>query len=193
MPARNVAAGASLRVGLIDRARGSLVESDKECYEVFCGFDVAREIHHAVALDRGGRCLVDRPLPNDEARLRALLDELAVPWPDPGGGRPAGVDRSVGDRGRACGVTIGYLPGLAMRRIADLYPGEGKTDLFTEPWGIAPGHRPLDQEQPARRGGRKTIAAAVIRNGDTESGHTAPNNPPSFSSLPYGTSAPFGP
>ncbi len=29
---------------------------------------------------------------------------------------------------RACGVTIAYLPGLAMRRIADLYPGEGKTD-----------------------------------------------------------------
>jgi hypothetical protein len=25
-------------------------------------------------------------------------------------------------------VQIGYLPGLAMRRIADLYPGEGKTD-----------------------------------------------------------------
>ena len=29
---------------------------------------------------------------------------------------------------RSMGVQIGYLPGLAMRRIADLYPGEGKTD-----------------------------------------------------------------
>lgn len=26
------------------------------------------------------------------------------------------------------GITVGYLPGLAMRRIADLYPGESKTD-----------------------------------------------------------------
>jgi Transposase len=26
------------------------------------------------------------------------------------------------------GVEVGYLPGLAMRRIAELYPGEGKTD-----------------------------------------------------------------
>ena len=29
---------------------------------------------------------------------------------------------------RARGITVAYLPGLAMRRIADLYPGETKTD-----------------------------------------------------------------
>lgn len=29
---------------------------------------------------------------------------------------------------QAAGVTVGYLPGLAMRRIADLHPGEAKTD-----------------------------------------------------------------
>lgn len=29
---------------------------------------------------------------------------------------------------RACGHTVAYLPGLAMRRIADLYPGNAKTD-----------------------------------------------------------------
>ncbi len=29
---------------------------------------------------------------------------------------------------RACGHEVGYLPGLAMRRIADLYPGQATTD-----------------------------------------------------------------
>src|SRR5690606_34659794 len=29
---------------------------------------------------------------------------------------------------RACGHDVAYLPGLAMRRIADLYPGNAKTD-----------------------------------------------------------------
>src|SRR5207248_1767993 len=29
---------------------------------------------------------------------------------------------------RACGHQVAYLPGLAMRRIADLYPGNAKTD-----------------------------------------------------------------
>ena len=29
---------------------------------------------------------------------------------------------------QAEGIMVGYLPGLAMRRIADLHPGEAKTD-----------------------------------------------------------------
>ncbi|WP_146704935.1 IS110 family transposase, partial [Shigella flexneri] len=31
---------------------------------------------------------------------------------------------------RSEGVLVGYLPGLAMRRIADLHAGEAKTDVF---------------------------------------------------------------
>ena len=97
--------------------------------EVFCGIDVAREIHHAVALDRVGRRLVDRPLPNDEAALRRLFTELAEH------GRllmvvdqPASIGALAIAVARSMGVEVSYLPGLAMRRIADLYPGEGKTD-----------------------------------------------------------------
>ena len=97
--------------------------------EVFCGVDVAREIHHAVAVDRIGRRLADRPLPNDEAALRDLFTELAVH------GRllvvvdqPASIGALAIAVARNMGVEVGYLPGLAMRRIADLYPGEGKTD-----------------------------------------------------------------
>jgi transposase len=97
--------------------------------EVFCGVDVAREAHHAVALDRAGQLLADRPLPNDEAALRKLFTELTEH------GRllvvvdqPASIGALAIAVARSMGVQVGYLPGLAMRRIADLYPGEGKTD-----------------------------------------------------------------
>jgi transposase len=97
--------------------------------EVFCGIDVARETHHAVAMDASGRVLVDRALPNDEAALRALFAGLAAR------GRllvvvdqPAAIGALAIAVARDVGVEVGYLPGLAMRRIADLYAGESKTD-----------------------------------------------------------------
>jgi transposase len=98
-------------------------------FEVFCGLDVARETHHAVALDPGGRRLVDRPLPNGEPELGELFDELEAR------GRVLVVVDQLASIGalaiavaRSRGIAVAYLPGLAMRRIADLYPGEGKTD-----------------------------------------------------------------
>ncbi|MEE6309704.1 transposase [Plantactinospora veratri] len=51
---------------------------ERQGFEVFCGVDVARATHHAVALDHGGRRLVDRPLPNNEAALRTSFSELTV-------------------------------------------------------------------------------------------------------------------
>lgn len=97
--------------------------------DVFVGLDVGKGEHHAVALDRSGRRLLDKPLPNDEARLRGVLDQLAahgtvllvVDQPATIGALPVAV-------AQARGALVGYLPGLAMRRIADLHPGEAKTD-----------------------------------------------------------------
>lgn len=97
--------------------------------DVFIGLDVGKGEHHAVALDRTGKRLFDKALPNDETRLRAVLDQLAghglvflvVDQPATIGALPVAV-------ARACGALVGYLPGLAMRRIAELHPGEAKTD-----------------------------------------------------------------
>lgn len=97
--------------------------------DVFVGLDVGKGEHHAVALDRAGQRLYDRPLPNDERRLKAVLDQLAahgtvllvVDQPATVGALPVAL-------AQANGVLVGYLPGLAMRRIADLHPGEAKTD-----------------------------------------------------------------
>jgi len=97
--------------------------------DVFLGVDVGKGEHHAVALDRAGTKLYDKVLPNDEAKMRAVIDQLTahgtvlfvVDQPATIGALPVAV-------AQAAGITVGYLPGLAMRRIADLHPGEAKTD-----------------------------------------------------------------
>ncbi|MDP9886033.1 transposase [Sinomonas atrocyanea] len=97
---------------------------------VFVGLDVGKSDHHAVALGVDGKALLDRALPNDEARLRAILAGLAehgpvlmvVDQPATIGALPVAVAQSME------GVEVAYLPGLAMRRIADLHPGSAKTD-----------------------------------------------------------------
>ena len=47
-----------------------------EAIQVFVGIDVGKGVHHAVALNRAGKRLLDCALPNDEAKLRALLAKL---------------------------------------------------------------------------------------------------------------------
>lgn len=98
-------------------------------YAVFCGIDVGKSEHHAVGLAVDGTRLYDKALPNDEARLRTVFDRLSahgpvlivVDQPNTIGALPVTVARS-------CGHRVAYLPGLSMRRIADLYPGQAKTD-----------------------------------------------------------------
>jgi transposase len=98
-------------------------------YGVFLGLDVGKGSHHAVGLDPAGKRLHDKPLPNSEPKLREVFDKLAkhgpilvvVDQPNTIGALPVAV-------ARACGHEVAYLAGLAMRRIADLYPGNAKTD-----------------------------------------------------------------
>ncbi|WP_414942912.1 IS110 family transposase [Amycolatopsis sp. cmx-11-51] len=98
-------------------------------YSVYLGLDVGKGEHHAVGLDINGKRLHDAPLPNTEPKLRAMFDKLAVHGPvlvvvD----QPATIGALPVAVARACGHDVAYLPGLAMRRIADLYPGNAKTD-----------------------------------------------------------------
>ncbi len=97
--------------------------------DVFVGVDVGKGHHHAVPLDRRGKRLYNKLLPNDEAKLRALITELkthgqlpfVVDQPATIGASPVAVARDES-------VLAAYLPGLAMRRIADLHAHEAKTD-----------------------------------------------------------------
>ena len=96
---------------------------------VFIGLDVGKSEHHAVAVARDGKKLYDKPLPNTETKIVSVLDKLAehgpallvVDQPATIGALPVAV-------AQAAGVLVGYLPGLTMRRVADLHPGEAKTD-----------------------------------------------------------------
>jgi transposase len=100
-----------------------------EAVQVFVGVDVGKGAHHAVALNRAGKRLLDSALPNDETKLRALIAQLkehgqvllVVDQPATIGVLPVTVARDEG-------ALVAYLPGLSMRRIADLHAGEAKTD-----------------------------------------------------------------
>lgn len=97
--------------------------------EVYCGIDVDKSGHHACALDLDGRRLHDRALSNDETELRAVFTKLAAH------GRvlvvidqPASIGALAIAVARSMGIDVAYLPGLTMRRLADLHPGQAKTD-----------------------------------------------------------------
>ncbi|MHA6781866.1 IS110 family RNA-guided transposase [Pseudonocardia saturnea] len=107
-------------------------ETDKTSdhrFAVFCGLDVGKSAHHACALDPTGQRLHDKALPNDEVALTEVFSRLAEH------GRvlvivdqPASIGALAVAVARSLGIEVAYLPGLAMRRIADLHPGQGKTD-----------------------------------------------------------------
>jgi len=143
-------------------------------YAVYCGIDVGKGEHHAVGLTAAGKKIYDKALPNDEAKLRAVFDRLAshgsvlvvVDQPNTIGALPVTVAR-VG------GHEVGYLPGLAMRRIADLYPGQAKTDLLTELSGRSFGRCVRGSTGLARFAShdrRRGYAAGVVRAGGAAAG-----------------------
>ena len=98
-------------------------------FAVVVGLDVGKSGHHACALDPAGNKLFDKPLSQDESELRVLFTQLqnhgevlmVVDQPGTIGALPIAVARDVG-------CSVAYLPGLAMRKAADLYPGRSKTD-----------------------------------------------------------------
>ncbi len=111
------------------RTRGGTVISI-DGVGVFLGLDVGKSTHHGHGLTPAGKRVFDKPLPNSEPKLRAVFDKLRdkfgavlviMDQPASIGALPLAVARNAG-------CEVACLPGLAMRRIADLYPGEAKTD-----------------------------------------------------------------
>jgi len=97
--------------------------------DVWVGLDVGTGGHFADVLDGVGERLFARAVGNDQADLEALLDRAAQH------GTPGLVIDQPGSIAQLAlavaarrGVPVAYVPGLVMRRAADLYPGEAKTD-----------------------------------------------------------------
>jgi hypothetical protein len=96
---------------------------------VWVGLDVGKEAHFADVLDNDGESLFALAVTNDEADLDAVLDQAG------GHGTPGLVIDQPGSLGQLAiavaarrKIPVAYVPGLVMRRAADLYPGEAKTD-----------------------------------------------------------------
>src|ERR1017187_7442658 len=100
-----------------------------EQVDVWIGLDVGKEDHFAEVLDDAGERIFARGVANEEAAVEALLDRagqhgtvgLVIDQP----GSIAQLTLAVAARRQ---VPVAYVPGLVMRRAADLYPGEAKTD-----------------------------------------------------------------
>ena len=100
-----------------------------ETPEVFLGLDVGKTEHWACAITMNQTVVWNKALPNDEAKLidmyRSLQEHgsllVVVDQPATIGALAVAVAQHMG-------IPVAYLPGLTMRRIADLYPGAAKTD-----------------------------------------------------------------
>ncbi|WP_434600093.1 IS110 family transposase [Streptomyces sp. A5-4] len=97
---------------------------------VFLGMDVGKGEHHAHGLTPAGKTVHDKRMPNSEPKLRALFGKLRAKF-----GTVLVIVDQIANIGalpvavaRDTGCQVAYLPGLSMRRAADLYPGEAKTD-----------------------------------------------------------------
>jgi transposase len=100
-----------------------------ENVRVWLGLDVGKEEHFGDVLDHDGERLFARSLRNDQSDLEAVIDKAAEHGPvgliidQPGSIAQLAIAVAV-----QRGIPVAYIPGLVMRRAADLYPGEAKTD-----------------------------------------------------------------
>ncbi len=98
--------------------------------KVWIGIDAGKEIHWAHVLDAAGQQILSRSVRNDEADLSGLIEEVlalaeeAVWALDQPGGSAALLLALLWEREQR----VLYLPGLAVDRARDAYPGESKTD-----------------------------------------------------------------
>ena len=137
-------------------------EEPEAAFSVWCGLDVGKQDHHACALDPSGKRLFDAPLPQDQNRLEELFSGLQahgrvlviVDQPNTIGALPIAVARSMG-------IQVAYLPGLAMRRIADLHPGTAKTDA-RDAYVIADAARTLPHTLRRVDTGEETLAELKV-------------------------------
>ena len=96
---------------------------------VWIGLDIGKAEHFADVLDDEGSSLFSAAVANDEADIEALLDRAAsFGAPALVVDQPGSIASLVLAVAARRDVPVAYVPGLVMRRAADLYPGEAKTD-----------------------------------------------------------------
>jgi transposase len=99
-----------------------------EQVDVWVGLDAGKKEHFADVLDDRGERLFARAVASNQADLETLLDRAARHG-TPGlvTGQPGSIAQLALAVAARRGTPVAYMPGLVMRRAADLYPGEAKT------------------------------------------------------------------
>jgi len=97
--------------------------------DIFLGLDVGKTDHWACAVTKDGTKIWNKTLPNDEAKLVEVYQNLTAQGTvlvvvD----QPATIGALAVAVAQHLDIPVSYLPGLSMRRIADMYPGTAKTD-----------------------------------------------------------------
>ena len=102
---------------------------DVKLIEVFIGIDMGKEAHYANAITNDGDELFHMPVANDEAAINTLINRASEH------GRAAfAIDQPASGAqlliaaARVAGIPVAYITGLQMRRAAELYAGQAKTD-----------------------------------------------------------------
>ncbi|WP_270264007.1 IS110 family transposase [Kocuria marina] len=99
-------------------------------HQLYLGIDVGKTEHHATAITAEGTVVHDKTLPQSEPKIRALLEALRA---EHGPvlvvvDQPKTIGALVIAVAQVLGIDVAYLPGLTMRRVADLHEGQAKTD-----------------------------------------------------------------
>ncbi|GGT08681.1 hypothetical protein J2S47_000985 [Streptomyces griseoviridis] len=156
---------------------------------VFLGLDVGRHAHHGHGPTPAGKRVFDTPLPNGELHLRAVSDKLKAEFGtvlvvvD----QPASIGALPRTVARDSGCEVACPPGLAMRRSADLHPGEARTDakdaaVIADAARTMP-HTPRSGRRTARitrPPGVPADAPARPLRGPLRTGRNGPNGVPPF-------------
>ncbi|NIH70448.1 hypothetical protein FHX35_000099 [Auritidibacter ignavus] len=97
---------------------------------LFRGIDIGQTDHHATTVTPDGTVVHDKSLPPSEPRIQELLKDLvaqhAKPWVVVD--QPKTIGTLVIAVAQQRGIQMPYVPGLTMRRVADLHPGQARTD-----------------------------------------------------------------
>jgi transposase len=102
---------------------------EQEQVDVWLGIDVGKSEHFHTTLNDDGEQLAAGAVGNDESAIRAVIragKELGRPGVVID--QPGSIAALVLAVAREEGVPVAYIPGLVMRRAAQLYPGAAKTD-----------------------------------------------------------------
>ena len=145
--------------------------------DVFVGVDMGKEAHYAQAISSSGELLFDRPVSNDETAIGELIAQCrrygqVVLVID----QPSSMAQMLLSVAHQADVAVAYVTGLAMRRAADLYAGQAKTDPKDSFVLADYGRRNVDRLSWLEVSDELLVELRVLNGRDTDLAHDATRN-----------------